>query len=396
MPPICIPMSHSTHCQGSEAPATRQAVPVTRRARLAGSRLAAIRLVGQIVLLGLLCLALARPAEASPAPAEGGDQPDAGALLKDQPLPAVAVVTAVARTESIEYQVQDGDTLYDIAAKNGIGVQTLIWANNLESHPASLRIGQSLTIPPVDGVTHVIQAGDTLLGIASRYKVDLDTIRSFPGNHLDGDSLLQPGQKLIVPGGLKPSPPPKVVAPKPTPAPAAQAAAPAAPVAAPAPAPAQADAAPEPAQAAAAPAPAQAAAAAPSAPAAPAPDGAPLVTGHFVWPISGTVSQGNRPYHHALDILGKLGMAIKASDGGRVVYAGWTDDGYGYHVVIDHGNGYRTLYGHMSRIDVQVGQSVPQNDIIGAVGATGRATAFHVHFEIEQNGVRINPAPLLP
>jgi murein DD-endopeptidase MepM/ murein hydrolase activator NlpD len=364
MPPICIPMSHSTHCQGSEAPATRQAVPVTRRARLAGSRLAAIRLVGQIVLLGLLCLALARPAEASPAPAEGGDQPDAGALLKDQPLPAVAVVTAVARTESIEYQVQDGDTLYDIAAKNGIGVQTLIWANNLESHPASLRIGQSLTIPPVDGVTHVIQAGDTLLGIASRYKVDLDTIRSFPGNHLD--------------------------------APAAQAAAPAAPVAAPAPAPAQADAAPEPAQAAAAPAPAQAAAAAPSAPAAPAPDGAPLVTGHFVWPISGTVSQGNRPYHHALDILGKLGMAIKASDGGRVVYAGWTDDGYGYHVVIDHGNGYRTLYGHMSRIDVQVGQSVPQNDIIGAVGATGRATAFHVHFEIEQNGVRINPAPLLP
>ena len=120
------------------------------------------------------------------------------------------------------------------------------------------------------------------------------------------------------------------------------------------------------------------------------------MTGHFVWPISGTVSQGNQPYHHALDILGKLGMPIKASDGGRVVYAGWTDDGYGYHVVIDHGNGYRTLYAHMSRIDVRVGQSVQQNDIIGAVGATGRATAFHVHFEIEQNGVRVNPAPLLP
>src|SRR5450759_1256566 len=104
MPPISIPMLHSTHCQRSEAPASRQAVPVTHRSGLAGSRLTAIRLIGQMVLLGLVCLALARPAEASPAPGDGNGQLDSGALLKDQPLPVVAVVPAVARTESSEYQ----------------------------------------------------------------------------------------------------------------------------------------------------------------------------------------------------------------------------------------------------------------------------------------------------
>ena len=236
-----------------------------------------------------------------------------------------------------------------------------------------MSIGQSLTIPPVDGVVHVVKAGDSLLGIATRYKADLDAIRTYPGNHLDGDSLLQPGQKLIVPGGQKPAPVLKAAAPKPAPA-------------------------PEPAQpAAAAPdaaAPAPEAAAAAAAP--PAADGAPVVTGHFIWPITGTVSQGYLPYHRAIDILGSLGMPIQACDGGQVTYAGWTDDGYGYHVVIDHGNGYRTLYAHMSRIDVHVGQTVQQHDIIGAVGATGRATAFHVHLEIYQNGVKVKPLPLLP
>ena len=72
----------------------------------------------------------------------------------------------------VEYHIQDGDTLYVIAARNGIDVQTLIWANNLEANPASLQIGQTLTIPPVDGVVHVVKSGDTLLSIAGRYKID--------------------------------------------------------------------------------------------------------------------------------------------------------------------------------------------------------------------------------
>jgi murein DD-endopeptidase MepM/ murein hydrolase activator NlpD len=74
---------------------------------------------------------------------------------------------------------------------------------------------------------------------------------------------------------------------------------------------------------------------------------------------------------------------------------GW-NGGYGTMVVIDHGNGYRTLYAHLSRLNVSVGQTVEQGEVIGAVGTTGIVTGPHLHFEVYRGGVPINPLSVLP
>jgi murein DD-endopeptidase MepM/ murein hydrolase activator NlpD len=259
----------------------------------------------------------------------------------------------------VEYTVQSGDTLYGIADKYHIGVETIIWANNLDSNPDMLHLDQKLLIPPVDGVLHIVKSGDTLSAIATRYNAKVDDIRNLPSNSLqDENALLQPGQRIVVPGGTRPKPAPP--APKPAPAPAA---------------------------------PAQAAA--PAAPAAEAPTATGPATGHFIWPVTGRILQSYHPYHRALDIESPIGTPIKAADNGTVVFSGWSNDGYGYHVIIDHGNGYRTLYAHMNRLDVKAGQAVAQGQSIGIVGMTGRTTGPHLHFELVQNGVQINAAGAL-
>src|SRR5690606_11476883 len=97
------------------------------------------------------------------------------------------------------------------------------------------------------------------------------------------------------------------------------------------------------------------------------------------------ISQGFRFYHQAIDIANKAGGAILAADAGTVTVAGWPDNyGYGNRVMIDHGNGMVTLYAHMSRIRVVVGQTVNRGDIIGDMGSTGRSTGTHLHFEVRQ------------
>jgi murein DD-endopeptidase MepM/ murein hydrolase activator NlpD len=87
-----------------------------------------------------------------------------------------------------------------------------------------------------------------------------------------------------------------------------------------------------------------------------------------------------------------VGNAVFASDSGVVVFAGWSNYGYGYLVVIDHGNGYQTAYAHLSAVSVGCGQSVFQGSMIGALGATGNATGPHLHFELSYNGVKLNPS----
>ena len=80
-----------------------------------------------------------------------------------------------------------------------------------------------------------------------------------------------------------------------------------------------------------------------------------------------------------------------ASDSGYVIYAGWDRTGYGNLVVIDHGNGFRTYYAHLSRIFVRQSESIGQGQRIGSVGSTGNSTGPHLHFEIRQNGILRNP-----
>ena len=95
--------------------------------------------------------------------------------------------------------------------------------------------------------------------------------------------------------------------------------------------------------------------------------------------------------HKGLDIAASTGTSIKAAASGTVTTAGWNSGGYGYLIVISHGNGVQTYYGHCSSILVKEGQTVSQGDVIGKVGSTGRSTGSHLHFEIRVNGTAYNP-----
>ncbi len=128
-------------------------------------------------------------------------------------------------------------------------------------------------------------------------------------------------------------------------------------------------------------------------------------TGSFTWPVpcSTRVTSrfgyrtdpftGETRYHSGIDIdgYGNDGNAIVAADGGTVVTATYSD-GYGNYIIIDHGNGYQTLYAHMSGMAVGSGSSVSKGQVIGYLGATGRATGTHCHFEVFINGERTDPA----
>jgi murein DD-endopeptidase MepM/ murein hydrolase activator NlpD len=121
-------------------------------------------------------------------------------------------------------------------------------------------------------------------------------------------------------------------------------------------------------------------------------------TGTFVWPAANHFLSGNDYWsgHLGIDIAGFTGDGIFAADSGVVVFAGWATGGYGYMVMIDHGNGYQTVYGHMSVVSVSCGQSVYQGGYIGAIGSTGNSTGSHLHFEVRYLGGFINPWYVLP
>lgn len=117
-------------------------------------------------------------------------------------------------------------------------------------------------------------------------------------------------------------------------------------------------------------------------------------TGKFRRPASGNLTSGFGPrwgtMHNGIDIANSYGTSIYASDGGVVKYAGW-QGGYGNLVIIDHGNGFQTYYGHASKILVTKGQKVGKGEKIALMGSTGNSTGCHVHFEIRKNGNPQNP-----
>lgn len=116
----------------------------------------------------------------------------------------------------------------------------------------------------------------------------------------------------------------------------------------------------------------------------------------FNKPTRGYLSQGYRSYHRAYDIATAYGAEIHPVGSGVVEYAGFTSDGRGNVVVVDHGDNLKSLYAHMGKIQVGVGNLVNSKTIIGTVGLTGRTTGAHVHLEIHDNGVAVNPDNLLP
>ncbi|MDB5080319.1 MAG: hypothetical protein JWP00_2243 [Chloroflexi bacterium] len=302
------------------------------------------------------------------------------------------------------YTVRSGDTLKKVADKFGIQSDTLLKNNELDN---GLRIGQQIRIMPVDGVIYKVQAGDTLDGIASYLGTSPENIINFKSNNVSRGVKLVAGSSLIVPGGdWPPPPPPKPADPTPTPKPAQTAPAQnrgSAPVVAPLPKPT-----PKPV---AAPAPAAKPAPAPAAkpgqavqkpkPAAEVAPSTGKATGSMVWPMRGVITTYFGQYiwygtHAGLDISQPCGARVVAADGGTVVEAGWSPYGYGITVVINHGNGFKTRYGHFSGLTVQLGQRVSRGQLIGYEGTTGNSTGCHLHFETILNGNVTNPLRWLP
>lgn len=252
------------------------------------------------------------------------------------------------RSEIEDYKVLDGDTISSIAQKKGISSDTIKWANNLTSD--DITPGETLKILPVSGVSHIVKEGDTLESVAKKYSASSQAILDFPFNDVPDDFKLKVGQLLIVPDGT----PPEVAAPKPKPQP-------------------------------------QYLAQGPSSPSFFAPGG-----GQFIWPTGGIITQYFAWYHPGVDIANPAAPGIVAGDGGVVIVAGWPDNyGYGNRVVLDHGNGYTSLYAHLSNIYVSVGQTLSRGQLLGQMGSTGRSTGTHLHLEIHYKGVALNPLGIL-
>ena len=108
------------------------------------------------------------------------------------------------------------------------------------------------------------------------------------------------------------------------------------------------------------------------------------------------ISQGYKFFHPGLDLDGETGDPIKSIKSGVVEVAEYSNVGYGKHIIVDHGNNLKTLYAHLSKINVKVGDSITTSTIIGEMGSTGHSTGSHLHFEVRNNGIPINPLSVLP
>lgn len=112
-------------------------------------------------------------------------------------------------------------------------------------------------------------------------------------------------------------------------------------------------------------------------------------------PVSGLFGPRGVGFHTGLDFAASLGAPVTAAADGRVTYAGWHPGGWGYLVTVAHGGGLRTMYAHLSRVDVRVGQRVHVGNVVGRVGASGRSSGAHLHFEARVRGAAVDPRPAL-
>lgn len=273
------------------------------------------------------------------------------------------------RVDVITYTVVSGDNVFAIADQFGLKPETILWGNYqvLADNPHRLQPGQVLNILPVNGTYHRWSAGENFSKVAEYYEVDPMDIIGWPGNSFDiydfdmENPGIEPGTMLIIPGGqreLVDYGPPRI--PRSNPAIARTY----------------------------------------------GPghcgtlyDGA-VGVGVFIWPttehwISG-YNYNPGANHPAIDIGGDTGFPVWSVDNGVVVYAGWSYSGYGNLVVIDHGNGWQSLYAHLDQVYVGCGQSVYQGTQIATLGNTGNSSGSHLHFELMYETSKVNPLNFLP
>lgn len=274
----------------------------------------------------------------------GASAENSGSGVITSSITPVTIISDKPRDKTIEHEVAEGETVSAIAAQYGVSEDTIFWENNLTA-TSQIKAGDILKVLPVSGVAHKVQSGDTIYSVAKKYQANAQAIIDFPFNDVGDDFQLASGQFLVVPDGV----PPK------------------APKAAPTQYLAQKDI-----------------------------EVLNLGTAGFIWPAAGGLSQYFSWYHPAIDIDNLGGGPIHAADTGTVTVAGWPDNyGYGNRVVVDHGNGFTSLYAHMSAIYVSPGQRVSKGDVIGAMGSTGRSSGTHLHLEVRRDGAALNPLSLL-
>lgn len=350
-----------------------------------GTNILAVALVALVVWLMQALYGQVVSGGTARAEAASGPTPTPQLSAASLPLPAAEGTGGIARgtmlhtsiptrprIDVIRYTVQPGDTVFGIAAKFGLKPSTILFGNYavLKDTPHSLRPGQVLNILPVDGTYYEWQGTESLEKVAEFFGVDPESIVNYPGNHLDPETIgdlrapnIPAGTMLIVPGGRREfiswSAPIGVTRDNP------------------------------------------AIARVMGEGSCGAISGGAVGFGTYIWPANKHYLSGYDyspdTNHRGIDIAGDTGDPVYAVDAGVIVYAGWNDYGYGNLIMIDHGNGWQSLYAHLSAINVLCGQSVGQGDIIGAIGSTGNSSGSHLHFELMNTSLgKVNPHFYLP
>ncbi|MFA6027694.1 MAG: peptidoglycan DD-metalloendopeptidase family protein [Patescibacteria group bacterium] len=251
------------------------------------------------------------------------------------------------RSGIIEYTIEDGDTISMIAERFSVSVSTLYWANNLNSS-SYIQPGKTLKIPPGSGVIHKVVSGDTLDSIINKYSGNKELTIKY--NDIGSDEMIAVGTELLVADGTPPPPPTPVVKTpsttisnswgsffQPT-------------------------------------------------------NNSNVTTGTLNWPSAcHSISQNPRWGHIAIDVNCASGTPIYAAESGTATVIPNRGNGYGNYIIINHGNGMQTLYGHMTGFAVSNGQYVTRGQQIGYEGSTGWSTGPHLHFEVKINGANQNP-----
>jgi murein DD-endopeptidase MepM/ murein hydrolase activator NlpD len=254
------------------------------------------------------------------------------------------------------YTVEAGDSVFSIAQKFKLKPETVLWANYrlLNDNPNMLSVEQDLVIPAANGVLYEVKKGDTLATVADKYQATVEDIVSWPDNNIDiADPKLVAGATIMIPNGQREMQTwvvPTIWR-------------------------------------------ANSGATRSISTGCDTSGASVMGSGYFMWPADNHSISGNDFWsgHLGIDIAAATGAPVYAADSGVVVYAASIGGGYGLMVMIDHGNGFHTLYAHNSSIVARCGQGVAKGQVIAYAGSTGNSTGPHLHFEIRYGGMFVNP-----
>lgn len=267
------------------------------------------------------------------------------------------------RTDIITYIVKEGDNIFGIAGAFGLQPESVMWSNRytLGALPDALYPGMQIYIPPEDGVIYIWQYGDGLNGVAKNYGVTAQDIVDWAGNKLDPNKIgdwslpnIPTGTMIFVPNGNAGNVDWLPQVSRDTPAEATSFG---------------------------------------EGFCGKITSGAVGTGAPYLWPSTDHYLSGYdyTAIHHGIDIAGKLDYPIYAVDDGVVVYDGWNNDGYGNLLIIDHGDGWQSVYGHLDRILVNCADDVIRGETVALMGSTGNSSGPHLHFELRKDGGYVNP-----